>query len=201
MANLFGSTKGRDDNDPIKKLQVEIEGTEYRKQVLITCVQNEIQAERQKINNELYQIGVDVYENSANVQDVTEKIKAHISAIESYKKLIADKEGKIMEISRRYDEEVGILRTQMSMYQSPVPQPYFSPGARCPSCGASYTPGVHLFCDGCGYNLSMSAAGGPPPAGPPVDQPAYPPATFCGNCGTVYTPGKDMFCKNCGQRF
>jgi len=192
MANLFGNTKGRDDNDPIKRLQGEIEGTEYRKQILVTAVENEIQAERQKINNELYQIGLAVYESSANGQDATDKIEAHISAIESYNKIIAEKEGKILEISRRYGEEIGLLRSQMNMNQAQAPQQHYVPGpqaggARCPKCSKPYTPGIHLFCDDCGQNLSL-------PAG------ESPPAALCGKCGTAYTPGRDVFCKSCGQR-
>ena len=177
MANLFGSPKGRDDNDPIRRLQEEIEGTEYRKQVLVTAVQSEIQAEKQKISNELYQIGALVYESSTNGQDATDKVKAHVSAIDSYKEVIEEKEGRIADISKRYDEEVVLMRSQINMtmayaqqQQQPPPPPQYPPqphqqpqqpqqqymhpgaqgGARCPKCGNYYTPGVHVFCDNCG---------------------------------------------------
>jgi hypothetical protein len=173
MANLFGNLLDRD--NPAKKLQKEIEGMELKKQTLIAAVQGEIQTARRQKDSELYQIGVAVYDAHINGTAVEDTLAGHYNGIASLEKLIAEKETKMQEIASRYDEEIGMLNTQLGF--SPQPQAAM-PGMPLPQ---AFTPGPGV--------PFQQAQGGSTGAG-----------AFCDKCGAPYTPGEDMFCAGCGNK-
>ena len=191
MANFLGDLLGKD--NPVKKLQKEIESMELRKQSLVSAVQNEIRSARQKIDNEFQQIGLKVYTSHKNNEQIDFSQTAHFGEIENLNNLIAEKEAKMNELAKRYDEEIGMLRAHLSTItpQSNAPKPWnASPGGSntvCVNCNNPYTPGVDLFCKGCGQSLASPAPSGGAQAS-------------CANCGKPYTPGVDSFCMGCGQK-
>jgi hypothetical protein len=163
MANFLGNLLDKD--TPAKKLMREVEGMELKKQSLIASVQNEIQNARQKIDSELYQIGADVYGGHLNGVQVDDKLAAHFDAIASLESFIMERETKMRDIASRYDEEIGMLNSQLGIqpqaapagvFVPPMNQPAPSGGAMafCEKCGKPYTPGEDLFCMGCGAKLA-----------------------------------------------
>ena len=158
MANIFSNLLDRD--NPAKKLQAEIDNTHFRKQSLVSPLQNEIAAAQQKINNEIFQIGTEVYDGHVSGEDVGEKLPARFEAIKSLKDLIAGKQSKIAEIAGRYDEEIALLQSRLNMGNAPpAPMDAFAApatgaGSFCEKCGSPYTPGEDSFCEGCGQKLS-----------------------------------------------
>ena len=164
-------------NQEKKKLQQEIESMQFKKQSLISTVQGEIQAAKQRINNVMLVIGQDVYANHTDGVDIEDKLKAHFNEIETQKGLIAEKEAKTVEIAKRYDDELSMLIARLNTMQPPPPpqnmpmqppppqnMPMQPPppqgnaqmaggGAFCPKCGRPYVPGVSAFCVGCGTKL------------------------------------------------
>lgn len=162
MANFLSNLLDRD--NPIKKLQKEIEGMELKKQSLIASVQNEINRAKQLIDNTFYQIGSDVYKGRIDEENIDDKLAEHFNSIESFNTLIAEKESKIKEITSRYDEEIGMLNSHLAQtqQQGAAPGSYMAipsntgaeSGPTCPGCGKPYTPGSDLFCMGCGKKLS-----------------------------------------------
>jgi len=191
MANFLGDLLGKD--NPVKKLQKEIEGMELRKQSLVSAVQNEIRVARQKVDSEYQQIGLKVYTSHKNNEDINFSQTTHFGEIENLNNLIAEKEAKMNEMAKRYDEEIGMLRAHLStiMPQPNAPKPWnaLSGGSNavCANCKNPYTPGVDLFCKGCGQSFATPAPSGSTQA-------------CCGNCGKPYTPSVDAFCMGCGQK-
>ena len=194
MANLLDNLLGKD--NPVKKLQKEIEGMELRKQSLVSAIQNEIRAARQKIDDELRQIGLKVYTSHKNNEPIDLDQIANFGEIENLNNLVAEKEAKKNEIEKRYDEEIGMMRAHLSTLTpnaNDQRQQNLSSGVggarvACPNCNAPYTPGVDLFCTGCGKSLDNPAT---------TTDGAK---ALCGGCGKPYTPGKDLFCMGCGQK-
>ena len=155
-------------NQEKKKLQQEIESMQFKKQSLISTVQGEIQAAKQRINNVMLVIGQDVYANHTDGVDIEDKLAAHFKEIETQKGLITEKEEKTAEIAKRYDDELGMLIARLNTMQPPPPPPpppqnmpmqppppqgnpqMAGGSAFCTKCGKPYVPGVSAFCVGCG---------------------------------------------------
>lgn len=165
MANLFGNLLDKD--NPVKKIQKEIENTEFKKQSLIAPLQNEINVAKQKINQRLYQIGKEVHEGHMSGEGVGDRLTPHFDEIASLNVFIGEKETKIKEFSTRYDEELTILQANLSLAGAPQAAPQTQAytgagnaaapagsGAFCVNCGRPFTPGEDLFCMGCGQKLS-----------------------------------------------
>ena len=170
-------------DDAAKKLQKEIEGIEFKKQSLISSVQSEIQGTKQKIENEIYQIGLNIYTRYVNGEYTDDALDAQFKGIISLNEVITEREAKIKEIAGRYDEELGMLKSNLDLMHSQ--SAVVSGGAACSNCKNPYTPGKDTFCTGCGQKLDAE----PVVAG-----------TICSNCKSPYTPGKDAFCTGCGQK-
>lgn len=153
--NLMGGNTER-------KLQKEIENTEFKKRSLVTPLQNEINVSNVKISEELRQIGLHVYES--HLKDETpaiDTLQNHYEAIALQKAIIAEKEAKIEKFLTRYDEEINIFKSNLST--SAVHPQEFVPVAPttstedmafCTSCGTRYRLGEGLFCTGCGSKLT-----------------------------------------------
>lgn len=164
MPGIFDNLLDRD--NPVKKLQKEIENTEFKKQSLIAPVQGEIQALKQKIDGALRQIGLTVYESHLNGEAVNEEpLKAVYEQISEHKSALAEKEAKVKEFSNRYDEEINMLKANLASMTAPppaapspagpagAPVPAGGPRAFCTNCGVPYIQGEDLFCSGCGSKL------------------------------------------------
>ena len=211
MANLLDNLPGRE--TPAKKLQKEIEGMELKKQSLVAAVQSEVHAARRKRNDELCQAGLAGYQSHFNGVEVGDKLVTHFEAIKSLDELIAEKEAKIKDIASRYDDEIGLLKTQLGVMLSqpnrPNPASVLAGGGLddfCTNCGHPYTPGDELFCTECGQKLDVAPRCDIPIDGDyagavcdiPVDGDHA--GTVCENCGNPYTPGDELFCTECGQK-
>jgi hypothetical protein len=156
-----------------RQLQREIEGMELRKNALITSVQGEITAAKQREASEFFNIGLDVYNAHLSGESADDKLAAHYDTLAEIRNLISEREAKMTEIANRYDEEIGMLRTQIN---APPPPPQAPAPAYAPQ---PPQPGASIF---------------PQPA------PVSSSRAFCEKCGAAYTPGADMFCSGCGAR-
>ena len=152
-------------NSPEKKLQKEIEGAEFKKQSLITPLQNDINGANNKVQRALNSIGELIYEKhlqneSVNYEQVKPELVEHYNNISEQKVLIAEREAKIKEFSDRYDEEISILKANLAAMTAAAAQPSTpnaaannESGEKCPQCGNAYTPNEDAFCTGCGAKL------------------------------------------------
>ncbi|MCL2068668.1 MAG: hypothetical protein FWH00_02095, partial [Oscillospiraceae bacterium] len=120
MANFLDSLLDKD--NPVRKLQKEIEGVEFKKQSLISAVQGEITAAKQKIDNEILQIGGNIYTRYINGTYTDSELAAHFAAIDAGNNTIKENESKIAEIAGRYDEELNLLKMNLAAL-APPPQP------------------------------------------------------------------------------
>jgi len=155
MAKFLGNLFEKD--NPAKKLQKEIEGMEFKKQSLVSAIESEVRTVKQKIDKELYQIGLNVYTRYLNGTYSADELKEHFNEIKTHTAVIAEKETKIKEFSNRYDEEISILRSNpafQNMQTKTVHPPAAGAGVFCESCGKPYNPGEDVFCIGCGQKLT-----------------------------------------------
>ena len=154
-------------NPEIKRLQQEIESMQFKKQSLISTVQGEIQAAKQKISNVMFMIGQDVYASHINGVEIDDKLKAYFKEIETLNSLMAEKEEKITDIAKRYDDELSMLSVHLNSIQPPPPPTNIpvqtapmhgnaqmaGAGAFCTNCGKPYIPGQNAFCIECGAKI------------------------------------------------
>jgi hypothetical protein len=190
MEGMFNKLLDRD--NPEKKLQKEIESTQFRKQSMIAVVQGETREAAQRREGLFCQIGKAEYENRGKLPaPVHTELFTEIDALTA---LIEEKVAKIKEIESRYDEEIALL--SRSLHQAtPIAATSFAAGQHpCPKCGAGYEPGVDRFCISCGNDLSSISIA------PAKTTASAGTQLFCPNCGNKYTAGEDMFCDNCGQK-
>lgn len=228
MDGLLGKLMPRD--NPVKKLQKEIESTEFKKKSLISAAQNELVSAKQRVGDIHIKIGVAVYDarnkDLISISDFAEQFKE----IEEFEMILAEKESKISEITARYNEEIKMMTSQLLLVQkeqattsSPLILPkvtsLFGGQKHCPKCGAGYNPKGDLFCVGCGDKLdgllaetqsvkqepkqiSVHSSNNDGLTGETIQQQVEinEIPSFCGNCGTKYIIGVDVFCANCGQK-
>lgn len=174
MASRFGELFGFADSQT-QKLQKEIINMEQKKGLLISAVEQEIQTYKQKIDGVFRQIGAEVYSYHMQDVDFENNLDKYFEEITALNNLIAEKETKIREITFRYDEEIGMLKSHLSVNDFqltstvPVNNNLLSSNANTSSNAGN----VHLNTDN---------------------------TSFCGNCGTAYVQDEDFFCMTCGQR-
>jgi hypothetical protein len=190
MEGMFNKLLDRD--NPEKKLQKEIESTQFRKQSMISVVQGEVREAVQKREGLFCQIGKAEYENKGKALALVHT--EQFAEIDALTMQIEEKVAKIKEIESRYDEEIALLSRSLTP-SVPATVVSMARGQRpCPKCGAGYEPGVDRFCVSCGSDLPSTSA---VPAETGVGAGAQ---LFCPNCGSKYTAGEDLFCDNCGQK-
>ena len=149
--------------EPERKLIAEIENTEFKKQSIIAPLTSEIRQAQNKIDGLLLKIGQSVYEAHVsgagiNATDLGEQF----DAIAREKAIIAEKEAKIGEFTSRYDEELTMLRANLSQMTGqgiPMATKGSADGASggkafCGNCGSQYNVGSDAFCGTCGNKLS-----------------------------------------------
>lgn len=156
MPNIFEQLIGGDSTT--KRLQKEIKDMEFKKQNLLSVLQDEITKIQQKIDNIFYQIGAKVYKNHLSRITQDESLQVYYNEIASLKDSIITKEEKKQEIAARYDEEIEMLKTKLNL-NSPVNSAasaveMSSQIPHCSKCGTPYTPGTDIFCGNCGQKLS-----------------------------------------------
>ena len=180
-----------DRNNPARKLKKEIESTQFKKQSLISAVQNDIREAIIKRNKVYCQIGMTVYENRDNTppEDIH---TAHFMEIHVLNGIIDDHEKKINEISSRYDEEINTMNKLLDKVLASTPTHSTESQASCSECGCKYVPGADRYCGECGHDLLEVN----------IDVVDYPQdeASFCGECGTRYIAGEEIFCGECGSK-
>ena len=198
MVNLFGSLSSG--GSPAKKLQQEIEGMELKEQSLISAVQNEIQASSRKLDAVLRKIGMDIYQSHKDgaAMDgawIGDKMKPQFDEIAEIKSSIAEKEAKIKDITVRYDDEIKLLKSQLTIAQQQATRmaksvPVTPNDALCGNCGKPFALSVDVFCTNCGHKLDVA-----PQMAEQLNR-----ETACPNCNMPYTSGVDVFCTGCGYK-
>lgn len=139
----------------ISKLQAEIERTEFRKKSLLSVLEYEktqIEEERRDL---FADIGVLTYEMSLS-GGKNYDFSNHFSCIKNLEGKNTEKEEKIIEFVKRYDEEIEIL--QMSIALQETIHSELNPEEKIPVmviCGTcNQTVLDHKFCSNCGSSLS-----------------------------------------------
>ena len=163
---------------------------ELKKTTLISSVNNEIQTAQQQISNAQLQIGKSVYDAHLRGSDGAVDHSERFDEIKSLEKLIEEKEAKKKDIQSRYDDEIGMLRSSITIPSTPAqPNTVTQGGPTCSGCNKPYTQGVDKFCMGCGKGLEDSAS--------PSAQGGQ---AKCSGCGKPYNPNEDAFCMGCGNK-
>jgi len=150
---------GKKNNSQEKKLRNEIENTEFKKQSLISAVDNEIRATLTQRENEYNQIGKLVYEKKEQDSFSNDENLVEIfSRIDNLNRLLEQKKEKIDDIRNKYDDEINMLNSMLPQSKSAVQitssnQPPGNGQAFCLKCNTGYTLGEDLFCTSCGGKL------------------------------------------------
>ncbi len=115
-----------------------------KKLMLITAVQKEITSIQAQINNEYQHIGSLVYNDyvEQKVGDDSSKYLNSLTKIKEFNSTILEKEHKLQEICKRYDDEIKILKESLGIRE-----------VFCPSCNKPYKVDVDFFCMYCGQKL------------------------------------------------
>lgn len=141
------------------KILAEIKNSEFKKTSMIGAVLNEKNTLLAKKNSLFLEIGEHVYTNF--LEGKTEyEFESFFTQITELISDMETKETKISELTVRYDEEISLLQSSLSMLeaqaqqpQAPVPAaPAPTAGPACGNCNAPITPG-DAFCESCGTKL------------------------------------------------
>ncbi len=192
--------------------QEAIRSINEKKELLQKAVALEVEQLNNTINSEFIKLGKEYYNNCVNFQ--SSDLTGIIEEINSLRQIIDEKNSKLAEITKRYDEELNILLATVKSQQELQAKQAGSSSA-CPKCSGTVSPG-DVFCPYCGQKLAQpTAANTPGEACPnckiPVNRAVD---VFCHNCGTgLQSPGPalclrcnaqvnpaiDAFCQNCGN--
>lgn len=139
---------GKDERE--RKLEKEIRSLELRKESVFSAIDGEIARLQRERSNVLLNAGTAAYEawKKENVQaDLTE----FWDKIQELDKQIAEQDAKKTEMGIKYDEEIRLINSNLSMntVKSVVD---VSAGNKCPKCGAVISVD-DVFCQGCGTKL------------------------------------------------
>lgn len=139
---------GKDERE--RKLEKEIRSLELRKESVFSAIDGEIARLQRERSNVLLTAGTAAYEawNKENEQaDLTE----FWDKIQELDKQIAEQDAKKTEMGIKYDEEIRLINSNLSMnIVKSVAD--VNAGNRCPKCGAAISTD-DVFCQGCGTKL------------------------------------------------
>lgn len=153
MLNLFKKETEED------KIRTEITNTEFKKNSMISTVNNEKAQLEQEKRNFFTEMGETVYNNHKeriSVEDFAETFEK----IKGLEQQMTEKEAKIVEIAARYDEEINLLSANLVTIQqqaqaAAAPVATAAPAAAggfCENCGTAHS-GQDAFCQGCGTKI------------------------------------------------
>ena len=139
---------GKDERE--RKLEKEIRSLELRKESVFSAIDGEITRLQRERSNVLLTAGTAAYEawKKENVQaDLTE----FWDKIQELDKQIAEQDAKKTEMGIKYDEEIRLINSNLSM-NAVKSVADVSAGNKCPKCGATISVD-DVFCQGCGTKL------------------------------------------------
>jgi predicted RNA-binding Zn-ribbon protein involved in translation (DUF1610 family) len=149
---------------------LDLEGQRKAKE---NTVRQQMQTLKDQRENIFGRIGKEYFAVYKDDPSVSGQFKDLIEALITNESEMAAQEKQLEDINNKYNEEIRLLKGEARVGET-----------KCPKCGASYKPGVNLFCTDCGEDLRKKAAEG----------------STCPNCGAAYVPGSIKFCISCGQK-
>ncbi len=176
---------------PADKVRKEIESTEFKKQSMLAIIESEKNTLLNEKWKELYNIGVYAYEQYES-ENTEYDFSSYVEAIKILEKEIVEKDGKIEEISLRYNEEIDLLNKSLQSLAPPPPPTQPMPVPPQPM-QAPVPP------------QPMQAPVPPPMQAPPMGETvqnqdaAAQASLFCNQCGKGLETG-DVFCPFCGSK-
>ena len=153
---------------------------ENKKKAISQASLNDQNAIKSKISDAYRKIGETSYFLYTEDSLELEKITGMFDDVKSLHQILDEKQAKLDEILKRYDEELEILRPAPAAGQE-----------ACPSCGTVYVVGEAVFCSGCGNKV---------PDIPVASETMSPQQSLCLNCNAAIIPGS-VFCGGCGNKF
>ncbi len=136
--NLFKGTE-----DPVAK---EIESLQLKKASVTNNLRGEIRGFEAQIQNKLLETGTISYEaRQKGIEPVLDSIWADVDALYI---TIAEREEKIVEFTKKYDEEIALLGNATTAVASNT-----IGGRACPQCGTGLGK-EDVFCQNCGNRCS-----------------------------------------------
>ncbi len=149
-----------------------------KKELLQKAVALEVNQLNVLIQTEYSKSGKKAYADYIQGNFSAEGLMEFFSEITRLNTLINEKNHKLSEITKRYDEELNIL---LSAVNNP------KPADKCPKCSYPVNLAQDAFCPNCGSNTAK-----PPAPAEPVYK--------CKSCNAPYKPGTDIFCSGCGAK-
>lgn len=142
-------------NTEISKLQAEIERTEFRKKSLLSVLEYEKSQIEEERRDLFADIGVLTYEMSVSGKNNYD-FSNHFECIKNLEGKTCEKEEKIIEFVKRYDEEIEILQMSIALQENIHAE--LHPDEALPVmviCGTcNQTVLEHKFCSHCGTALT-----------------------------------------------
>ncbi len=146
---------GKDEKDEREvNLKQEIKSLEFRKESVLASINKEI-ANLQSAQNTLFlEAGKYAYDTWCNDKKQADLI-SYWNQVQELSDKIAGQEAKREEMTGRYDEEINLISSNLSIdvAVNSGDSPEASGSAVCPNCGFVIADG-DLFCQGCGTKLS-----------------------------------------------
>lgn len=131
----------------IDKLNEEIKSMEFKKNSILSAINNEKIDILNKKRLILEEIGSIVFENHISGSNNTD-FTSQFEKIDAFQANVEEKNMKSTEIEKRYDEEINMLRANMEKLQVSAQ----GGSSFCSNCGVALTPD-DVFCQKCGTKV------------------------------------------------
>lgn len=135
-------------NDQNGALKQEIQSLELRKKSVLSTIDAEIAGLQKERSNVLFEAGCkafDTWKEEGTQADLSDYWKK----VQQFDGLIAEQEAKRLEMGSRYDEEIQLMRKNLSLSEGAS---HAKSVKICPSCKAEAEPDAD-FCQNCGTRL------------------------------------------------
>lgn len=194
MRNLFKKETEED------KIRAEINNTEFKKNSMLTTVNNEKMGLEQQKRDIIYKIGEEkLREYKEKIEDFD--YKSSFDSIDQLEGQMQEKDAKMQDISARYDEEISLLSANLATAQAAAQQAQMQQQMPPMQQGGQYVqPGVVMQPGQMIQNNQVMQSGqgmADPGAMAAPGAVAVANAGFCECCGKGYV-ATDLFCQGCG---
>jgi len=134
-------------DEKVGQLQGELNSLQLRKESIVSAIQGEISQLQNEKNSVFCKAGMKAYENWSQGNSDASGLAEFWNKVKELDQAIKEKQEKKAEMEARYDEEIGLIQTNLNLSMAAA-----SGGKVCPSCKAVAKEG-DLFCEKCGTRL------------------------------------------------
>lgn len=142
---LFDKIMNKDERTA--QLQGELNSLQLRKESIVSAIQNEITQLQNEKNSVFCQAGIKAYQNYCQSNEDTSNLYEYWKKVVELDAAIKEKQEKKAEMEARYDEEIKLIQSNISISMATA-----AGGKVCPSCKAVVKE-ADLFCEKCGTRL------------------------------------------------